>query len=396
MRSRVSTFFAARHRDESGVVAVLVAILVVVLVVITAFTLDFGLAFDSKRELQNASDAAALAGAATYADDAVSCPGATLTADAENEADSYRIDNRPGSTRAAMSAACNAMGSIEVGYSSTGDTPVAFGGPAGASGPYTTERSAVATVGVAGSLTGLRPFAICAAAIPAALPTGLVFVDYDAFHSTGQCPEAHMNGNWWSLDCPSDPSEPPGGGTNLLEHRIRYGCAAQISVVAGQEPFFASPSDLSAHLLAACSGAPDEDCLGADTGNIRSNGVRSGWESILGDDIVLPVICGSVNPSGPTCNPDAVTDAGGHNTEYPIHKFVGARVCGFQFGNSGTFRSTTDNGCGGADLLATGNNNENYMIFIFDYVQGAGSINPSCSLGEVTCDGGARAVTLTE
>jgi hypothetical protein len=51
------------HRNEHGAVAILVAIVTVTLFVIAALVVDLGLARDTRRQSQNAADAAALAGA---------------------------------------------------------------------------------------------------------------------------------------------------------------------------------------------------------------------------------------------------------------------------------------------------------------------------------------------
>ena len=51
----------ARRREETGAVAVVVALMMVVLVMFAALVVDIGMAKDSRRQAQNASDAAALA-----------------------------------------------------------------------------------------------------------------------------------------------------------------------------------------------------------------------------------------------------------------------------------------------------------------------------------------------
>jgi Putative Flp pilus-assembly TadE/G-like len=63
-RTRPPRCWAARlHRDESGVIAIIVAIVMVLLLSVAALVVDLGLIYHTKRELQTAADAAALAGA---------------------------------------------------------------------------------------------------------------------------------------------------------------------------------------------------------------------------------------------------------------------------------------------------------------------------------------------
>lgn len=60
--------FRSRATDDSGVVAVIVALLVVVFVMFTALVVDVGYWYNTKRQLQAAADAAALAGCWELAD----------------------------------------------------------------------------------------------------------------------------------------------------------------------------------------------------------------------------------------------------------------------------------------------------------------------------------------
>ncbi|WP_442940073.1 pilus assembly protein TadG-related protein [Nocardioides sp. B-3] len=52
-----------RPRNRDGAIAVLVALLAVVLFTLSAFVADLGVAYTSKRQLQTAADAGALAAA---------------------------------------------------------------------------------------------------------------------------------------------------------------------------------------------------------------------------------------------------------------------------------------------------------------------------------------------
>jgi Flp pilus assembly protein TadG len=72
-----------RSRDESGAVAVLVALCASVLFIVAALVVDLGLARDTRRQAQNASDASALAAANVLFPDSMTCtslnPSGTLT-----------------------------------------------------------------------------------------------------------------------------------------------------------------------------------------------------------------------------------------------------------------------------------------------------------------------------
>ena len=79
----------ARRKDEQGAVAVMVAIVAVVLFVIAALVVDLGLARDTKRQSQNAADAAALAAGNKLYD----TNGNVQFATAISEAKSYSLTN---------------------------------------------------------------------------------------------------------------------------------------------------------------------------------------------------------------------------------------------------------------------------------------------------------------
>jgi Flp pilus assembly protein TadG len=55
------------YRDERGAIIIQVAVVLLTLIALTAFIVDFGIMWVSRRQAQNAADAAALAGAISYA-----------------------------------------------------------------------------------------------------------------------------------------------------------------------------------------------------------------------------------------------------------------------------------------------------------------------------------------
>jgi len=173
-------------RDDSGAVAVFVGILVVVLFGVAVFATDFGMAYSRKRQLQAASDGAALAAAKTFADAAkpgLSCATVVSTAAAAARATAvtYSGLNWPPNSALATGAApagwsgdagvayrCNPTNSVEVLVTTTNTSPPIFAGIFGADG-FDLVRSAVAAMGAPTAVQGLRPFAVCQNAVDALL-----------------------------------------------------------------------------------------------------------------------------------------------------------------------------------------------------------------------------------
>ena len=67
--NEVTRQYVKKHKREAGAVALMVVVLLVVLIGSASFVLDMGNLYRVRNELQNASDAASLAGA-----DATSAP----------------------------------------------------------------------------------------------------------------------------------------------------------------------------------------------------------------------------------------------------------------------------------------------------------------------------------
>jgi hypothetical protein len=151
-------------------VALIVAGLVVVLVGISAFTVDFGMAYATKRQLSSAADAASLAADMVYKSDykgLCTVPGndpnnpvaanANVRAAAEAAADSLFVQNFPGGTAADGSItnlACNGTG-VQVTYTASGDSSSPFGPLLGGSGTITTAGTAAAAYSVGGGICAL-------------------------------------------------------------------------------------------------------------------------------------------------------------------------------------------------------------------------------------------------
>lgn len=377
-----------RRRNERGATAILVAALSVVLVGMAAFTVDFGQAYASKRQLQSGADAAVLAAAAQYADkvgDCVALDGNTAyEAVARADAEEILEEARPAASIVDWDVDCR-DGELYVATAVQGQTPGAFGGVFG-SGAITTQRAAEATVEVAETAgRGVRPYMMCSQDIPNPVPSGIVRVDFGGQAGMSEaCPTAENPGNWWTVNCPEDFSN----STAVLEENTRNGCDDPVSIVDPQDG-----PDLTADLLAGCDGGADEDCLNAVTGNIGSSGIWDAWNSLLGKRILVPVFCGE-----PTCDPAAVAPAGGGNVNYPVHRFAAVVVCGYHWGSAPQKTGISTSGdCTGNTLNVTdGDNQDNYILLGFTAIQVSGSTRDGdCALGD-SCDLGARQVRLTK
>src|SRR5947209_4613273 len=106
-----------RTRDEHGATIVFVAVVMIVILGMAALVVDVGSWFNTRREAQNAADAAALAGVQDL-------PGSASTA--VNDAVSYGQTNYSGATTSATSPYNGDGGEIKVTV--TKNVPSIFGG----------------------------------------------------------------------------------------------------------------------------------------------------------------------------------------------------------------------------------------------------------------------------
>jgi len=159
-----------RQRTERGAVALLVGLLSVVLLGISAFTVDFGMAYVTKRQLSSASDAASLAADLVYKSNykgLCTVPGndpnnpsaanANVRASAEAAADDLFTQNYPSGSSADGSitnVSCNGTG-VQVTYTASGQSSSPFGPLLGGSGTITTAGTAAAAYSVGGGICAL-------------------------------------------------------------------------------------------------------------------------------------------------------------------------------------------------------------------------------------------------
>lgn len=413
-----------RHRrgNENGVVALLVAIMAVALLIVSAFVVDIGVAYTSKRQLQTAADAGALAAAKRFAEEPGTCSHlkANFTDEAESAAEGIATANRPLQVKEDFAVECLTSGpydgALQVTYRASGVTPTFFGG--GVVGEeISTQREASAVVYVPGSDYKLRPYGLCGLDVPAvaSMPTGVIEVKGPGqAHSGSGCPDVEGGGNWWFMSCPGTDSS--GMNPHDIADAIRDGCANGAEVVTPQDA--ASPEALSASLTANCTTQSDvgPSCLDADTGNssLSSPDPVAAWGEILGETIVVPVFCAT-----PTCSPVTV-DGSGTGRVYPVFKLAAVVVCGYHMYDKGSDTINTGDctgntfddgyadllGCSGANdaCLPSWNSDgtpapnekpkESIRLFLKFVQEVSGVTVVKCDLGDA-CDGGVRQVAMS-
>ena len=387
-----------RDKDEEGAVAILVAIMAVLILVLSAFVVDLGAAYNSKRQLQTAADSSALAAAAVYAKYPGTCAqliaNAAYEAEAQAAADDYRERNRPDSTGGDVVPSCNDDGELEVGYDASGSTDYTVGRLATDDDSLTTSRDAAATVDVASKLNiGLRPMALCSAALPPNdVITDSVFrVDYpgDGTRSPATCPKPSTPGNWWTVDCPGERT----GSTGTLQQQILEGCPDPVEIIPGQDTAD-TPLELSVVLEDACPSAPvgSSQCMSGDPGALDSGHIEDSWKTLAETHtpVVMPVFC-----VPPQCSEDT-TDGTGTTSVFPVYKLAAMIVCGYHFDKAVRYQNLTGKCATTAHDVYADDTKDNYILVVYTRIQTSGSTTSSeCALGS-SCDGGLRRVHLSQ
>lgn len=400
----------SRSRDERGATVVLVALLSVSLLLVSGFVVDFGQAYVSKRNLQKAADAGALAGAQALTKYPGTCShvisNSTAINEAHDAADEYGVANYDttkvgyyDSTETEFSVTCDpALKVLLVKYGLEGDTPSHFGPLAGGDDTIVTTRRAEATVDVSpGAKEGVRPLAFCSAQVSLSPPPPtypFLRLDYpkNSVKLPSTCPAKTGPGNWWTLDCPDE------GPGEQMKDQVLNGCANPVMVVPGQEDTL-TPGELTVVLEGECdsAGGGTESCMSGDTGNIDAGQVvPQGWFHLVEDQTVslFPVFC-----APPQCS-DSTSDGSGTNATYPVYKMISAVVCGYHFSASEKKHSTSGECAGLPVSMQAGNdpsgNSENYLVIKYINERTSGSnVDSECALGD-DCDGGLRRTRLTQ
>ncbi len=262
--------------------AILVGLLAVVLFGVAAFAADLSMAYANQRNLQNGADAAVLAVANQIAEGASptdTCDAVAAefnsSADTETKATGIFQSNVPAAAAdiptaslSGFSVTCESIrgGPKQIVVRAAGQqaSPVFFGRILGSGDSIEVAKDATAIVGPAGTVIGLRPFAVCKTDADALAglegdARTLVFAKGDEGCGTGP-------GNWGLLDLNGG-----GGGTGSdnqcddpekasLVCWIQYGYAGEI---------------------------PNPTELNAETGSF--GGLSDDIAAILGKEMALPV-----------------------------------------------------------------------------------------------------------
>lgn len=412
MRVHLNRLVAARSRDdgERGAVAVLVAVSSVLIFVLAAFSVDFGMAYVSKRDLQKGADSAALAAASeiikrTNPTQNCAAIASRFVSDAAfrnaviAKADAYATTNDfLNSQRQDIQVRCSADNKrVEVFYAHQGSTPGLFDAVIGG-GDLVASRDATADVFVRDQGTGLRPYFICDgdlnARLKATLATGgYVAIRYPSLDAN--C--SFYNGNWYTSDCPDD------GNNGTLDENTRNGCLSSVGVVIDQTT--APPptqAQINAAVVSACTDAtsanPSADparCLVANPGNVAANTVVQAWNYLLTlPGIALPTFRQTWNDYATAQITRCRT--GGNNGCYPIEAIAAVKVCAYKWGNNKTGKASDTTACPGINSLVFPNDNDNYLYLRLVNLQYSGSSSPGgCPVGG-NCDLGGRGTRLID
>jgi hypothetical protein len=347
-----------RDRTEQGAVALLVGILSLVLLGFTAFVTDFGTAYANQRNLQNGADAAALAvgrsiayGAAPTANCAT--VAATFSSTGRTTADQYFGKNVATNSGAALetgtagfSVDCqpiNGVNQVVVHVVGSQLSPTFAGKVFGWNDLQITKEARV-IVGPAGTVVGLRPFAICQVdATNLAGNNGLPYtLDFD--NASAGC--GYAPGNWGTLDFD--------GGSNSTGDLANWIANGYNGAISNASPF---------HVMGD-PGAPGPGGLEAAMNTMMNSG-----------DIVIPVF------SALTLN--------GQNSDFTITGFVSVQVCGWKLNNK--------SGNGACFTAPSTPVPANYLQVKFGHAIPIGGLNLQCQMADPSgCDMGARVYSLAD
>lgn len=317
------------RRDERGAVAITVSMLAVTILLMAGFITDFGQAYVNKRQLQTASDAAALAAAKFYQENLVGpCTQSAIDAlrpQAEVIADDYREQNRSGSEGDILPGAsgihCKGKG-VEVIYLASGSTPAFFAPIIGGSNKIPVWRqSAAAYDNDLTDVGKIRPWGVCTSVIDLSGNVTFVGIKNAQTRSAGApacSPTSEPAGGWWVMLCDDGT-----GSTGNTGDNVTFGCNTNITPVPDQTSHMTSPSDLWGYLTTFCpSKTVSETCLKSDTGyNVKN--FDDEWQPLVGQTITMPVMCDT-----PKCSALAV-DGTGSTASYAVHQIAIVELCGF-------------------------------------------------------------------
>lgn len=349
------------HADESGAVAVISALMATALIGVAAFITDFGMAYAGERGLQNGADAAALAVGRSIA-------GASLPTDTcatlqsrygstgpdylavRSLASSYFSQNaftgaQLPSGDAGLKIACEFVGSqqhLVVTVNGQQDSPTFFGAVFGVS-RIAIAKQAKVIVGPAGTVVGLRPFALCDADATLLGTTPGTIRTFDFNNANAGC--SYAPGNWGTLDFD--------GGSNATPDLAEWIEKGYDGPISNAPPV----------MISGDPGAPPPGGLETEMNVMTAQ-----------PSVVFPVF-------------DSLTQQG-QNAQYRITGFVSVKVCGWKFQN----KSGTDPSCFQAPSPVP----VDYIQLKFIQAIPIGQLNLQCSLGPGLCDKGSRVAQLAD
>lgn len=351
--------------DEQGVVSVIVAVLAVALLVLAAFTVDFGMAYAQRAALSTGADSAALKVVRrAYLSELTKARNCTdyvaydsgLPGGNPNKSTTIALDalNANAPFGAALQAtdlatpvlSCDPTGRVlQASVQVSKTIPVSLGGIVGVH-DLAVNRVAKAALGVANSVTGVRPFGVCtweaqhivanAEAAKAAgqpYPAEVISPDKvwkDSSGNNQSCDGSGGSGNWGWLDLGQ------GNGAKDLGDLIKNGSSTPMTV---------GGSGLN------IDGTP------GNKGN--SNNVSDAWKAIMDSTFPLPVY-------------DSFS-GNGSSVKYHIVGFISVQVCAY---NKRDVKGTCDD----PSLSMTGDDIE---VRFAGYTP-IGSISGICGIG-LTC-----------
>ena len=305
------------------------AFLGIVLFGVAAITVDLGIAYVSKRQLQTAADAGVLAAVQVYKGQSDACTtlqnNLVLKQQAQAAADKWAAWNRPGMVGDPVTVACIGD-TLTVRYGAKGATGTSFTGMFNGPSTITTKRFATAIIGAA-SVGGLRPWGVCSQVVSTS--GNVVFVpmlDGSTTSSSGTqvCGNQGPPGGWWIAQCVGQSN-----ANGTTEDIVLNGCPQSNYLAVPNQQASWNANQLYNHLTTYCpSRAANTTCLSSDPGNNFHNATEE-WQTLVGQTIQMPVFCVRTK-----CSNLAVSGSG-NNSSYAIQQIAIVEVCGFKMNPRG-------------------------------------------------------------
>lgn len=354
------------QREDDGAVAVMVAVMAFVLFGMMAVVVDLGTVYATQRSLQNGADAAALAAGAVLIEKSElgdSCDEiASRAPQAQDQARNAFTSNagsEAGLENDRVDVVCDAtLGQVLVSAQGQVSRPSIFGGIFGYDA-YELSKPAITIIGPPLTFTGLRPFAICQAAVGTPVKYDYLVLDFTRTPLPG-CGSAP--GNFGVLDFLDMhdvfPARSAGGtsGVPVVEPWITDGFEEDIPADA---PIF----------IEGRPGSP-------------ASQYAEELEKILGKSITIPVY--------------TALDDRGSNSVFTVQTFVQVQLCAYRVVPSGEYPKDDD--CWSdepTDLPADPDADRFLQLQFVDYVEPS-DLNARCPIGDPDCHKGPLVLKLAD